>query len=137
MVRGNQRYRCRACGRTFTDTEGRGKSVTTKALAQILYATGTMSLRAIAQILGVSDVAVFNWVRASNKVRGAMPSSMHIEVVSVDCIGKKLKNKNDELYFGDNVIVLTGDFPHGQRIGILIPLKNSKNIIRHLRKGAV
>ena len=34
-----------------------------KALASLLYAMGNMSFGSIARILGVSDVAVLNWIR--------------------------------------------------------------------------
>ena len=34
-----------------------------KALALLLYAMGNVSFCSIARILGVSDVAVLNWVR--------------------------------------------------------------------------
>ncbi len=38
MVRGQQRYRCRACGLNFTDTLAPGKPAAMKALAVLLYA---------------------------------------------------------------------------------------------------
>ena len=62
-VRDHQRYRCRSCGCNFTMTPPRGKPPAMKALALLLYAMGGMSFCAIARILGVSDVAVLNWVR--------------------------------------------------------------------------
>ena len=64
FVRGQQRYRCRACGCNFTNTPLRGKPAAMKALAILLYAMGNMSFLGIARILGVSDVAVMKWVRA-------------------------------------------------------------------------
>ena len=64
VVRGHQRYRCRACGCHFTDTPARGKPPAMKALAVLLYAMGNMSFNGIGRLLGVSDVAVLKWVRA-------------------------------------------------------------------------
>ncbi|MGI4944964.1 MAG: IS1/IS1595 family N-terminal zinc-binding domain-containing protein [Janthinobacterium lividum] len=64
MVRGHQRYRCRACGCHFTGTPLRGKPPAMKALAVLLYGMGGMSFRMIGRVLGVSDVAVLKWVRA-------------------------------------------------------------------------
>src|SRR5271169_1028777 len=63
IVRGVQRYLCRSCGCNFTMTPPRGKPPAMKALAVLLYAMGNMSFCAIARILGVSDVAILNWVR--------------------------------------------------------------------------
>src|SRR5271155_1903963 len=63
IVRGFQRYQCRSCGCNFTMTPPRGKPPAMKALASLLYAMGNMSFGSIARILGVSDVAVLNWIR--------------------------------------------------------------------------
>ena len=63
-VRGHQRYSCRACGCNFTMTPPRGKPEAMKEAAVALYALGGMSFCGIARLLGVSDVAVLNWVRA-------------------------------------------------------------------------
>jgi transposase-like protein len=62
IVRDVQRYLCRSCGCNFTMTPPRGKPPAMKALA-MLYAMGNVSFCSIARILGVSDVAVLNWVR--------------------------------------------------------------------------
>ncbi len=64
VVRGHQRYRCRACGCHFTDTPMRGKPPAMKALAVLLYGMGGMSFSMIGRVLEVSDVAVLKWVRA-------------------------------------------------------------------------
>ncbi len=63
VVRDMQRYHCRSCGCNFTMTPPRGKPPAMKALAVLLYAMGNMSFCSIARILGVSDVAILNWVR--------------------------------------------------------------------------
>ena len=63
IVRDVQRYLCRSCGCNFTMTPPRGKPPAMKALAMLLYAMGNVSFCSIARILGVSDVAVLNWVR--------------------------------------------------------------------------
>ena len=64
MGNGRQRYRCKACGRSFTATPPRGKPPAMKALAVLLYALGNVSQGMIAKLLGVSHVAVYKWVRA-------------------------------------------------------------------------
>ena len=63
VVRGLQRYRCRACSCNFTATKPRGKPAAVKALATLLYAMGNMSFCGIARLLNVSDVAVLKWIR--------------------------------------------------------------------------
>ena len=40
LMRGKQRYLCKACGLTFTDTPPRGKPLALKAAAVLLYVSG-------------------------------------------------------------------------------------------------
>jgi transposase-like protein len=60
---GRQRYRCKDCGCQFTREVPKGKDVETKCLAIILYVNG-LSFRTIANIVGVSHKAVYDWVKA-------------------------------------------------------------------------
>jgi insertion element IS1 protein InsB len=62
-------------------TPPRGKPPAMKALALLLYAMGNVSFGSIARILGVSDVAVLNWVR--DKARKPAEPSTKAEVVVV------------------------------------------------------
>jgi transposase len=57
IVRGDQRYRCRACSYNFTDTPPRGYPLTQKVTAVLLYLSG-MSMRRTAKLLGVSTPTV-------------------------------------------------------------------------------
>lgn len=63
IIKGRQRYKCRACSYHFT-VEKLGKSINAyyviKALQ--LYIEG-VSLREIERLLGVSHVSVMNWVK--------------------------------------------------------------------------
>jgi transposase-like protein len=65
FARGKQRYRCKACGRDFTDTPKRGKPEAMKALAVSLYAQGNMTYGMLAKQFSVSEVAVYKWIRAA------------------------------------------------------------------------
>ena len=78
LAQGRQRYRCKACGRSFTATPPRGKPPAMKALAVLLYALGNVSQGMIGKLLGVSHVAVYKWVRAAGEgtpAPSATPSS--------------------------------------------------------------
>ena len=84
FVRGHQRYRCRECGCNFTDTPRRGKPAAMKALAVLLYAMGNTSYGMIARLFGVSEVAVFKWIR---KEAAALPEPVtpaEVEIVQLD-----------------------------------------------------
>src|SRR5205807_4757785 len=84
MANGRQRYRCEACGRSFTATPPRGKPPAMKALAVLLYALGGVSQGMIARLLGVSHVAVYKWVRAAGEAAPTPPTASSEGVVQID-----------------------------------------------------
>ena len=51
LMRGKQRYLCKTCGLTFTDTPARGKPLALKATAVLLSVSG-LSMNRTAQLLG-------------------------------------------------------------------------------------
>src|SRR3954452_17761703 len=53
LMRGKQRYRCKACGLNFTDTPPRGMTLRVKVTAVLLYLSGP-SMNRTAKFLGVS-----------------------------------------------------------------------------------
>ena len=61
LMRGKQRYRCRACGLNFTDTPPRGMPLAVKAAAVLLYVSG-LSMNRTAKLLGVSTPTVQAWL---------------------------------------------------------------------------
>lgn len=65
LVRGKQRYRCKACGCNFVEGDARvdPHAAAKRAWAVLLYAVGKGSLRFIARLLKVSPAAVWTWVR--------------------------------------------------------------------------
>ncbi len=61
LMRGKQRYRCKACGLNFTDTPPRGKPFAMKLVAVLLYVSG-LSMNRTAKLLGVSTPTVQAWI---------------------------------------------------------------------------
>lgn len=61
-IRGLQRYKCRGCAYTFTQTPPRGEPMEKKLTALTLYASG-LSINKIAGLLKVSPPAVLRWIR--------------------------------------------------------------------------
>src|SRR5688572_12744674 len=60
-MRTKQRYRCKACGLTFTDTPTRGKPLALKVTAVLLYVSG-LSMNRTAKLLGVSTPTIQAWL---------------------------------------------------------------------------
>src|SRR3954447_24229088 len=61
LMRGHQRYLCKSCGLTFTDTPARGKPLALKAAAVLLYVSG-LSMNRTATLLGVSTSTIQAWL---------------------------------------------------------------------------
>ena len=61
LMRGKQRYLCKACGLSFTDTPARGKPLAMKAAAVLLYVSG-LSMNRTAKLLGVSTPTIQAWL---------------------------------------------------------------------------
>src|ERR1051325_955204 len=61
LMRGQQRYLCKACGLNFTDTPPRGKPLALKAAAVLPYLSG-LSSNPPAQRVGVSTPPIQAWL---------------------------------------------------------------------------
>src|SRR5918995_1463358 len=61
LMRGKQRYLCKASVLTFTDTPARGKPLALKAAAVLLYVSG-LSMNRTAKLLGVSTPTIQAWL---------------------------------------------------------------------------
>lgn len=66
MVRGQQRYRCKACGCNFIQGDRRvdDSLVIKKALAVILYSLAKASFGRLGHIFGVSRSLTYRWIKA-------------------------------------------------------------------------
>ena len=72
VVRGHQRYRCKACGYNFPDTPPRGYPLEQKVLAVMLYLSG-LSMNRTAKLLGVSTPTVMEWIERLAAAYAAKP----------------------------------------------------------------
>ena len=97
LAQGRQRYRCKACGRSFTATPPRGKPPAMKALAVLLYALGNVSQGMIGKLLGVSHVAVYKWVRAAGEGTPAPSATPSSGIVQIDEIWHFVDGKKQGL----------------------------------------
>ena len=109
IVRGFQRYLCLSCGCNFTMTPPRGKPPAMKALALLLYAMGNVSFGSIARILGVSDVAVLNWVRDEARKLPEPSTKAEVVVVTLDEMWRFVKKRLRNCGFGEPMTLLLGE----------------------------
>jgi len=100
FTKGKQRYKCKKCGCNFTQSHLRTYSFKTKFQAAKMYLEG-MGFRSIGRILGVSNVAVLNWIREFGQtiqdyVETKLPKDIHdIEVIEIDEMWHFTKKKNE------------------------------------------
>ena len=120
FVRGHQRYLCKSCRMNFTNTPARGKPAAMKDMALAMHTIGGMSFCGIGKILGVSDVAVLNWVRAKAKQLPDVPApppsgdaSGEDKPVLLDEMWHFVKKKPQSSGYGELSIQLEKELSHG------------------------
>ena len=108
LMRGKQRYRCRACGLNFTDTPPRGKPPAVKAAAVLLYVSG-LSMNRTAKLLGVSTPTVQAWLERFAKDHAKKPEPEgRALVIELDEMWHYLKKNPRSSGSGKLGIVLQG-----------------------------
>jgi len=127
IVRGLQRYLCRSCGCNFTMTPPRGKPAAMKALAVLLYAMGNVSFGSIARLLGVSDVAVLNWVRDEARSLAEPSTKADVVVVTLDEMWHFVKKRLQNYGFGEPMTLLLGEPSPGFLVAVMTPHAKSSS----------
>ena len=98
IVKGKQRYKCKACNFRFT-VEYIGKPDKLKRDALILYLEG-LGFRSIGRFLKVSHVSVFNWIKIFGKKLEKLRSDEDIEVVEIDEMHTYIGSKKTTVGYG-------------------------------------
>ncbi len=123
-VKGARRWLCRGCQFTFTRLTPRGKPLSSKALAVILYVHG-LSLNATAKIVGVSTVSVLRWVRSYAKEHYEKPAPEGSAVViELDEMWHFLKKSLAKSGSGKPCVVIQADSWTGNSAIVILPHSN-------------
>ena len=120
MAHGRQRYRCQACGRSFTATPPRGKPPAMKALAGLLYALGHVSQGMIAKLLGVSHVAVYKWGRAAGETTPGPSAAPSSGIVQIDEMWHFVDGKKTRFGSGRPTTLWHGEPWPGSWVGVMM-----------------
>lgn len=97
FVKGKQWYKCKKCAYRYTIEFPTGIQPFYKRLALVLYIEG-MGFRKIGRILGVSNVAVLNWIKAfginSDNIssKGSIIKKLELEEMHIYFDSNKIKN---------------------------------------------
>jgi transposase len=109
LMRGKQRYRCKACGLNFTDTPPPGKPLAMKVTAVLLYVSG-LSMNRTAKLLGVSTPTIQAWIEPFAQADGQKPEPEgRALVIERDEMGHYVKKSRTSSGSGRLGIVLRGD----------------------------
>ena len=120
LAHGRQRYRCKACERSFTATPPRGKPPAMKALAVLLYALGNVSQGMIGKLLGVSHVAVYKWVRAAGEGTPAPSATPSSGIVQIDEMWHFVDGKKTRFGSGGPTTLWHGEPWPGSWVGVMM-----------------
>jgi transposase-like protein len=121
LMRGKQRYRCKACGLNFTDTPPRGMPPAMKVTAVLLYVSG-LSMNRTAKLLGVSTPTVMVWIERFAEVYAQKPEPEgHAVVVELDEMWHYLKKSGTSSGSGKLGIVLQGGWSTGSAAVVTPP----------------
>ena len=121
LMRGRQRYRCKACGLNFTDTPPRGMPLAMKVTAVLLYLSG-LSMNRTAKLLGVSTPSVMAWIERFAEVYAQKPEPEgRAVVVELDEVGHFLKKSGTSSGSGRLGIVLRGEWLTGNAAVVTPP----------------
>jgi len=108
-------------------TPPRGKPPAMKALALLLYAMGNVSFGSIARILGVSDVAVLNWVRDEARKLPEPSTKAEVVVVTLDEMWHFVKKRLINCGFGEPMTLLLGEPSPGFLVAVMTPHAKSSS----------
>ena len=121
LMRGKQRYRCKACGLNFTDTPPPGKPLAMKVTAVLLYISG-LSMNRTAKLLGVSTPSVQAWIEQFAQVYAQKPAPEgRAVVIELDEMWHYLKKSRTSSGSGRLGIVLRGDCWTGNAAVVTLP----------------
>ena len=110
LMRGKQRYLCKACGLNFTATPAPGKPLAMKAAAMLLYVSG-LSMNRTGKLLGVSTPTIQAWLEQFAKTYAQKPEPEgRAVVIELDEMWHYLKKSPSSSGSGRLGIVLQADW---------------------------
>ena len=117
LMRGQQRYLCKACGLNFTNTPPQGKPLALKAAAVLLYVSG-LSMNRTAKLLGVSTPTIQAWLGQFAQAYAQKPEPEgRAVVIELDEMWRYLKKRPNRSGSGRLGIVLQGNWWTGRMRG--------------------
>src|SRR5215212_3331142 len=125
LMRTKQRYLCKGCGLTFTDTPARGKPLALKAAAVLLSVSG-LSMNRTAKRLGVSTPTIQAWLEQFAAVYAQKPEPEgRAVVIELDEMWHYLKKSPNRSGSGRLGIVRQGGWWTGTAAVVPKPLASA------------
>ncbi len=109
IVKGRQRYSCKGCGYNYTvELKSTAQPNSVKRQALQLYLEG-LGFRSIGRFLGVSHVAVYNWIKSFGSKVEELKSRSSVEVVELDEMHSYVGDKKTIVGYGLLLIDMAKD----------------------------
>jgi transposase-like protein len=126
MVRGRQRYRCRACAYNFIEGDRRVNDAlpAKKALAVLLYSLGKASLNMLGHIFGVSRSLTYRWIVEAAVSLPEPQAPGTIKEMEFDEMWHFIGSKKTNVGSSRPWIVAEGEPWHGCSVVVMLRLSN-------------
>lgn len=116
-MRGEQRYWCRGCRRTFTLKRRNDDRAVEKALAVLLYGTGKASFRYQAKLFNICPATAMNWVKRYASAVQEPEVSADLRHIEIDEMWHFLESKKTSCGFSRPLIATAAELLHGLQAG--------------------
>ncbi|GEM_PF-448366 len=111
FVKGEQRYRCKGCGRQFAPTNHHNKTQT-KKLTTTPPHINSLSLHTIAQLMHITATAILKWVKqyTLENYEKPKPQTNTTVVIELDEVWHHYLQRKTCFGFGKHLVALPGLF---------------------------
>lgn len=96
----NQRYQCKDCKRVINEPTQREKPESMNALSVLLYTMFSASHRSIEQLMGVSTVSVYKWVKKYAESLERPEITLSCKTILIDEMWHFVNGKKTKFGFG-------------------------------------
>jgi len=100
VIKEKQRYKCKECNHRYTvEIKSTSKPIKMKRYALELYLEG-LGFRSIGRLLGVSHVAVYQWIKSFGENIESLRSDNEIEIMELDEMHTYIGSKKTIVGYG-------------------------------------
>lgn len=109
FVKGRQRYRCKSCGNNYSvEQKSTAKLPSERRMGLMMYLEG-LGFNSIGRLLGVSHVAVINWIKKYGAQLNEIKNEKQVQVIEIDEMHSYIGQKKTSVGYGLQLIEREND----------------------------